>query len=745
MDKYNSIKDNLLLINQDLLKLFNDAKSLADTSDHSLLDWQNTCKNIHHQLSEEIVRVAVVGPIKSGKSTFINSLYKGDYLKRGAGVVTSIVTRVRSGKHLNAKLYFKSWSEVNAEMEQALVLFPILDRRESDGFDIRRNPDRMDLHKAFSSLNGEQLIVNDSLNANSLLLSSYLNGYEKVKDIIFAEPSATQYVEMRFEKHRDFVSEGSMAVYLKDVQLEIDSQDITGYIEIADCQGSDSPNPIHLAMIQDYLILTHLIIYVISSRTGIREADIKFLSMIKRMGIIDNILFIINYDFNEHESIDDLNSLIKKIKEDLSLIKKSPDVFSISALFNLFKAEKIHLPQKDNQRLAQWKKEREFTSFSDKETERFESFFYRKLSEERYSLLLKNHLERLGIISTGVDNWVMINQNILDRDAQSAKEIIDNITHHQNRMNQILSMVKRSLEGAVQKIKNECKADIDRFFDSRSGELLTEIIEFIRDYKTSYHKYEDNLTTSGFLSVINLAFQEFKQGLDAHMTETINPQIIGFMKDMEARIKEYLDTITNPFDSMVYDAVAEYNIALGNFGINILQMDHTKIQLPDMDAIKDVAGLILPPAAATVNYTAKIKTEAFIRLGFFSIIKFAKKILKKPIQNQNEEELLAFQSGVIRMKRETERSVILHFKDYKENIKFQYIFKLVEAVSKSHYQALLDSFQAYATDLSAMITLVSEKSVDKERAAQILKEMEKTSKWINGKIIGIRNTLESTA
>jgi hypothetical protein len=97
------------------------------------------------------------------------------------------------------------------------------------------------------------------------------------------------------------------------------------------------------------------------------------------------------------------------------------------------------------------------------------------------------------------------------------------------------------------------------------------------------------------------------------------------------------------------------------------------------------------------------------------------------------------------MKRETERSVILHFKDYKENIKFQYIFKLVEAVSKSHYQALLDSFQAYATDLSAMITLVSEKSVDKERAAQILKEMEKTSKWINGKIIGIRNTLESTA
>lgn len=745
MDRYNSIKDNLLLINQDLLKLFNVAKSLAGLSDHSFSDWQNTCNNIHQQLSEEIIRVAVVGPIKSGKSTFINSLFKGDYLKRGAGVVTSMVTRVRSGRHLNAKLYFKSWDEVNAEMEQALVLFPILGRRqEADGFDIRQNKDRMDLHSALGSLNSEQLIINDTLNANSLLLASFLKGYEKVKDIISSGTLATQYEEELFDEHRAFVSEGSMAVYLKDVQLEIDSKDITNHIEIADCQGSDSPNPIHLAMIQDYLILTHLIIYVVSSRTGIREADIKFLSMIKRMGIIDNILFIINCDFNEHESIDDLNLLIKKIKEDLSLIKKSPEVYSISALFNLFKAEKIDLPQKDRQRLAQWEKEKAFINFSNKETDRFDSLFFHKLSEERYSLLLKNHLERLGVISSGVDNWIIINQNILGRDTDSANEIIDSIKHHQNKMKQIMSMIKSSHEGAIQKIKNEFKADIDRFFDARSGTLLREIIEFIRDYKTSYNKYEDNLKTSGFSNIIYLAFQEFKQVLDIYMTETINPEVIRFVKEKEARIKENLDTITSPLDSMVYDAVAEYNNVLESFGINILPKEHAKIQSPDIDAIKDIAGLILPSAAASVNYTAKIKTEAIMRLGFFSIIKFAKKILKKPIQSKNEEELLAFQGGVLRMKRETERSVVLHFKDYKENIKFQYIFKLVEAVSKSHYQTLLDRFQAYATDLSAMVELVSEKRIDKERAAQILKEMEKTSKRNNEKINDIRKTLRST-
>ena len=92
------------------------------------------------QMSEEIVRVAVVGAIKSGKSTFINSLLSRDYLKRGAGVVTSIVTRIRSAKCLKAKLYFKSWDEVNSDIKQAMVLFPSLNRQsETNKFDIKKN------------------------------------------------------------------------------------------------------------------------------------------------------------------------------------------------------------------------------------------------------------------------------------------------------------------------------------------------------------------------------------------------------------------------------------------------------------------------------------------------------------------------------------------------------------------------------------------------------------------------------
>ena len=124
----------------------------------------------------------------------------------------------------------------------------------------------------------------DGLNANSVLLSSYLKGYDRIQSVISSDSAVLEFDADQFGRHRDYVAHDAMAVYLKDVQLDVSGDVLAGNIEMADCQGSDSPNPHHMAMIQDYLLKAHLIIYVISSRTGVRQADIRFLNMIKRMG-----------------------------------------------------------------------------------------------------------------------------------------------------------------------------------------------------------------------------------------------------------------------------------------------------------------------------------------------------------------------------------------------------------------------------------------------------------------------------
>ncbi|MGD9233776.1 MAG: dynamin family protein, partial [Desulfobacterales bacterium] len=568
MNTYNSIKTELHKVIEDISGILSIAKSSSGMSDNSFTVWEKTTEGINKQLSEEILRVAVVGPIKSGKSTFINSLFKGEYLKRGAGVVTSIVTRVRNGEQLRAKLLFKSWDEINEDLNQALALFPSLDwRTENNKFDIRLNKERTDLQEALNSLGPEHLIANGTRNVNSVLLSSYLEGFEKVKDLISQEVNEKQYQDNLFGEHWNFVSDGAMAVYLKDVHLEIDSGGIESNIEIADCQGSDSPNPLHLAMIQDYLLLTNLIIYVISSRTGLREADIKFLSLIKKMGILDNILFIVNCDFSEHHSLYDLNTLIEKIKEELMMITPSPDIYSLSALFNLFKAQRSTLPQKDRLRLEQWEGEKELSAFSDAETARFEASFYNKLTRGSYALLLNNHIERLQIISSGLKHWVSFNQNILTKDTDSAHKIVKSVKKHQIRMDQIKSVIKSTLNGSIQQIKRQVKLEIDRYFDIRSGNVIRDIKEFIKNYSISYQQYEDDIKTSGFSNTLYMIFQEFKQAFDTFMAETINPEVIRFVRKQEANIHEHLESIAGPFDVMVQDAIAKYNGMMGTLGI----------------------------------------------------------------------------------------------------------------------------------------------------------------------------------
>jgi len=742
MDEYSILRDNIVQIVEDILTLFARDGTCSDLANHSFDGWESTCRIISRQLQEDIIRVAVVGPIKSGKSTFVNSLLGGDYLKRGAGVVTSIVTRIRRGPSLRAKLFFKFWDEVNSDINQAVVLFPSRNwRSDADPFEIRREKERETLQNALNHLDAEKLLTNETRNINSVLLLSYLKGYDRMRALISSDTLTTDYDESHFSEHKQFVGDDSLSVYLKDIQLEIDSDGLSENIEIADCQGSDSPNPLHIAKIQDYLLLTHLVIYVISSRIGLRQADIKFLTMIKKMGILDNILFIVNCDFNEHGSLDDLLALVKKIDEELLLIKQAPRIYTLSALYNLFNQQRESISEKDRLRLSQWQRESALVAYSDKETGRFESDFRKKLTLERSSLMLRNHVERLGIVSSGLRQWIQIHQDILARDTDGARELVDKIKQNQARMNQIKSMIRSTLDGAVQKIKNELKTDVDRFFDLRSGNVLGDIVGFIRNYHIDFDEFQKN-KTSNFSATLYLLFQDFKQHVDSFMAEETNPKIIQFIKEEEQRIQSFLDSVLIPYESIVQEAVSESENTFEKFSIAETSPYERKRNPTDFDSIKLLIGLKLPPSDATMRYNAKIKTEAVIRLGFYSALNLFKRILRKPIRNKREQEIQALKDGIKRMKRETEKSIASHFKDYKENVKFQYIFKLVDGASNHLHQQLMDRFQAYAADLGMTVDRISEKQFDYDKDAAALKDMAVASDRIERKIHSVREKID---
>ena len=746
MDSYNYLKEEILRVNQDIQALISKAKSMPGMAETSLGDWEKTCRGLPKQMAEDIMRVAVVGPIKSGKSTFLNSMLKGDYLKRGAGVVTSIVTRVRSGDRLSAQLYFKSWDEVNAEMEQALALFPSLEwRKNNSKFDIRNENERHQIQQALKSLSTEQLISQDTRNLNNVLLTSYIKGYERVYEIISSDNTTRQYAESTFAEHKGFVGNEDLAVYLKDVQLEIPSEGPNEYIEIADCQGSDSSNPMHLAMIQDYLLLTHLIVYVISSRTGLRQADIQFLSMIKKMGILDNILFVVNCDFSEHESMEELEILVGKVREELALIKPEPDVFTFSALFNLFSSPRLSLSEKDKLRMLQWKAEEEMTDFSVEETMRFQWAFDLKLSGGRGAVLLRNHLERLGVILSGMDNWIGINRDILARDSQSAQELMHKLKDQQQQIDQMKTVLETTISGAVAKIKKKINVDVNRFFDLHSGAIIKKIFTFIKDYQGLTQPIKGKADLPGVSKTMYLGYQDFKQSLDKFITEDINPEVIRFVKLLEKETGTYSESITRPYNAMLSDAYDRYIRMMKKLGVSLNNEEQPKIELPDILAQLQQSGLNPPKLVTTMHYSARIKTAAILRLGVYSLQRNFKKILKKPAGKRAEVIRQALKGGTQQMKRETLKSVVEQLKDYRENLKFAFLLKLVENSADNLADLMLDRLQLFFTDLAAVADRLDSTKADKQRTLEILKEMDQATAGVKGSIGHLRKRIEQSA
>jgi len=743
MDTYNTLKDEVIDINRNVSLLFGRAKSISGMADYSFGEWEKACDRLPRQLAEDIIRVAIVGPIKSGKSTFLNSIFKGEFVKRGAGVITSIVTRVRNGDSLRARLYFKSWDEINAEMEQALVLFPSANwRSENSRFDIRQPEERFELMRALGDLNAEQLITRSTRNINNVLLTSYLKGYETVRSLLDAENPVQLYEGARFSDHKDFVGNETLAVYLKDVLLEINSNSVKSNIEIADCQGSDSSNPLHIAMIQDYLLLTHLMVYVISSRTGLRQADIRFLSMIKKMGILENIVFVINCDFSEHESIEDLNHLVERVREELSMLKPNPDIYAFSALYNLFCANSDALSSKDRLRLEQWQVDEAFTDLSHRETERFETVFYDNLTRKRYTLLLQNHIERLGVILAGFGGWVGLSRNVLAKDADSVAGILKKIKSHQKRLNKIQSAIKKTLSGAMPEIKNKLQQEVHRFFDTHSGSVNKNIVTFINGYTLASDKYQEGLNDIEFSQILYLVFQDFKQAIDTHITETINPGLIRFVQSNEKRIGEYFESLIIPFDTMMDKVYEEFNGLSGNSGSMTEVITRPRIHPQEMAVVVKASGLRPPALITATQYSARVKAEAIIRLGYFKAIRKSKTMFNKSIENQGEVKIEAMEYALKRMKRETVRSVVFQLKDYRENLKFRYFFKLVESVSESFTQTVLERFQAYFSDLSATIERIGTRQSDKEKARKVLDDMERAARELGDKLNRIRGEVE---
>jgi hypothetical protein len=345
---------------------------------------------------------------------------------------------------------------------------------------------------------------------------------------------------------------------------------------------------------------------------------------------------------------------------------------------------------------------------------------------------------------SGIKRWAAVNRELLAKDIDGASAAIKKMKNHQERMEQVKSLIKNTLNGSKADIMKGLKTDIEHFFNIRSGGIIEQTSSFVDQHAFTVNKYKEKLTTAGFSNTLYLVFQEFKHALDTFMTETITPQIASFSREMEGKIQSSLETVARPYRTMASEDISELKETVISSDIEDNNNSMNEKNILDINVLKKITGLTPPSSTATLQYSAKLRTEAFIRLGFYSTVKLIKKAFKKPLEEE-EEKLRALTDGFKLIKRETEKSIVFHFENYRENFKFQYISRLLEAAATHLHQLLMERFQTYDTNIRAMENLIEKKGKDREELISFLDHVAEDATRIQMEINTARKTIKETS
>jgi hypothetical protein len=238
-------------------------------------------------------------------------------------------------------------------------------------------------------------------------------------------------------------------------------------------------------------------------------------------------------------------------------------------------------------------------------------------------------------------------------------------------------------------------------------------------------------------------FQTFKQALDAFITEHINPEIIRFIALEEIKIRDRLDSIAKPYQGLIEDAYEEFSSLMAKLRISINCTGPEGIGLPSIETLLQHAGLSVPPLATTIAYTARIRTHAVLRRGVYRAVSGFKKIMKKPVTH-GEDDVRAIQEAMRAIKRETRQSLEFHLKDYQENLKFKYLFRLAEMVARGYEQAVGQQLQAYSADFGVLADRLGTQQGDREKAAALLADMSRGCQKIGAALARLKQDIAAS-
>ncbi len=253
-----------------------------------------------------------------------------------------------------------------------------------------------------------------------------------------------------------------------------------------------------------------------------------------------------------------------------------------------------------------------------------------------------------------------------------------------------MATVSQTLEGAGHRLKKTLRSRVDRLLDRHSGQVGKDLGEFIQNFTPDWDQLAPPSVTPAFRPVLYQLFQEFAKAMAHHVTNEVNLALVEFIRAQEEWLRQELARLWQPLFLTLQEALALYYREIADLGLaaaaaptletaTVARPQGLEVPLLNLEVVPDwrfarevwvASGLgVLGRAWDALKRRLKLAGEVDPRKQLLRDLERALAALKVWLGSELESQLL----------------------NYREGLKFQYFFPLVDQWLKQQEASLADT------------------------------------------------------
>ena len=524
-----------------LEKVLTQLEILSPENGELLQRWRQTLANINELRLNFSLPVTCIGPVKSGKSTLLNTLAGADLLPTGAGITTSFPTTLSAGQEFSAEIRLQPESIVNEMFIRAANLL-LSDELKNPRPNLFADKERLQVKNLLNDYqNSGNLTRHGIFNESYRLLKNLTLGAEKVSAYYRNSELEFTCTDPEDSDYRNFIRDESLSPFLRGIHLKAPLKLLPAHLSLRDLPGLDTPNPSHQSIIIQQLSESPALIYVISSRIGLRQADYQLLEHLHQLGLQERLLFVINLDLDVHDNATELEAMTRRCTDELDELGFTQPKYAFSALALFWSREEIaiNLNTANNHRLQSCQEEQEKLEISDLGARQFLDRLLDLGRNEAGKALLAHSDKRLLQV---YNNTRRLLDNEFKRLAQMDESLNSDLSRQdedRHKIEAVLNETGRIITGVCNEVEKFCYSEIGHWLDSTKEKSLRRQLEQII---SAYEAPLDQLPKKSRnpLTPMRIIDNHFQLTVPARLQETATLATLRFLETLHSEINRRL-------------------------------------------------------------------------------------------------------------------------------------------------------------------------------------------------------------